>query len=71
VLANLEAVLGIELMCAAQALEFLKPLRPGRGVERAYELLRERVPALEGDRVLATDIEAATGLVRSGGLAGI
>ncbi len=37
----LEYVLGIELLCAAQALEDLKPLRPGLGVERAVELLRE------------------------------
>ena len=66
VLRNTEAVLGIELLCAAQALEFRKPLRPGRGVERAYELLRARIPALDGDRVLAPDIEAAATLVRDG-----
>ncbi|HEV2129615.1 MAG TPA: histidine ammonia-lyase, partial [Longimicrobiaceae bacterium] len=69
VLRNLETVLGIELLCAAQALEFLEPLRPGRGVELAYRLLRERIPPLEADRVLAPDIEAATALVREGALA--
>jgi histidine ammonia-lyase len=69
VLRNTEAVLGIELMCAAQALEFLKPLRPGLGVERAYRLVRERIAPLEADRVLAPDIEAAASLVRSGVLA--
>jgi histidine ammonia-lyase len=66
VLRNAEVVLGIELLCAAQALEFLKPLRPGVRVDRAYRLLRERVPALAEDRVIAPDIEAATALVRSG-----
>jgi len=66
VLRNTEAVLGIELLCAAQALEFRKPLRPGRGVERAYELLRAHVPALDGDRALAPDIAAAAALVREG-----
>jgi histidine ammonia-lyase len=66
VLRNTEAVLGIELLCAAQALEFRKPLRPGRGVERAYERLRDRIPALDGDRILAPDIDAATALVRDG-----
>ncbi len=69
VLRNAEAVLGIELMCAAQALEFLKPLRPGAGVERAYRRVRERIAPLERDRVLAPDIEAAAELVRSGALA--
>jgi len=64
--ANLEAVLGIELLCAAQALGFLEPLRPGQGVGRAREMVRERIPPLEGDRVLSPDIEAATDLVRSG-----
>ncbi len=71
VLRNVEAVLAVELLCAAQALEFLKPLRPGRGVEKAYDLLRERVPRLTTDRVLAPDIDAATELVRSGALAEI
>jgi histidine ammonia-lyase len=66
VLRNTETVLGIELLCAAQALEFRKPLRPGRGVQRAYEALRERVGALEDDRVLGPDIEAIAALVREG-----
>jgi histidine ammonia-lyase len=71
VLRNCEAVVGIELMCAAQALEFLKPLRPGVGVDRAYRLVRERIAPLEEDRVLAPDIAAATELVRAGAFAGL
>lgn len=66
VLRNTEAVLGIELMCAAQALEFLRPLRPGQGVEKAYAAVRERIAPLGADRVLAPDIEAAAALVRAG-----
>jgi histidine ammonia-lyase len=69
VLRNAETVIGIELMCAAQALEFLKPLRPGVGVEKAYGLVRRRIRPLGRDRVLAPDIEAAAELVRSGELA--
>jgi len=69
VLRNAETVIGIELMCAAQALEFLKPLRPGRGVQRAYEQVRARIAPLGADRVLAPDIDAAAVLVRSGALA--
>lgn len=67
-LRNAEAVLGIELMCAAQALEFRRPLRPGRGVERAYDLVRERIPPLDADRNLSVDIAAAAALVREGAL---
>ena len=63
---NAETVLGIELMCAAQGLEFLKPLHPGAGVERAYRAVRERIQPLGRDRVLAPDIAAATALVRDG-----
>jgi histidine ammonia-lyase len=71
VLQNCEAVIAIELMCAAQALEFLKPLRPGRGVAEAYRRVRERVPALLDDRVLAPDIAELTALVREGAFAAI
>jgi len=71
VLRNTEVVLGIELLCAAQALEFLKPLHPGAGVERAYRMVRDRVEPLREDRVLAPDIERGTALVRSGALTGI
>jgi histidine ammonia-lyase len=67
--ALLETVLALELLAAAQGLEFLRPLRPGRGVERAYQLLRERVEPLERDRVMGGDIGAAEALVRSGALA--
>jgi histidine ammonia-lyase len=66
VLRNTEAVLGIELMCGAQALEFLRPLRPGQGVEAAYRIVRSRIAPLEEDRVLAPDIAAAAELVRAG-----
>ncbi len=70
VLRNVERVLGIELLCAAQGLEFRKPLRPGRGVARAYEIVRDHVPALDADRELSSDIETAARLVREGRFAG-
>jgi histidine ammonia-lyase len=62
----LESVLALELVTAAQALEFLAPLRPGRGVEEAYRRVRSKVPALAEDRVLAGDFAAAASLVRQG-----
>jgi len=65
----LEQILGIELICAAQALDDLEPLRPGRGVGRAHAMVRQEVPPLIQDRVLAPDLAAAAGLVRRGVLA--
>jgi histidine ammonia-lyase len=67
----LETMAALELLTAAQALEFLQPLRPGRGVAAAYELVRAAVPALEQDRVLAGDIACLEQLVRDGAFAGI
>jgi histidine ammonia-lyase len=66
-----ETVLGIEMMCAAQALEFLKPLRPGVGVERAYQIVRAAIPPLDTDRYLAPDIERMIQLVHGGSFASI
>jgi histidine ammonia-lyase len=67
----LETVIALELLVAAQALEFLKPLRPGVGVERAYEIVRQQIPPLETDRYLAPEIETVLGLVHDGAFAGI
>jgi histidine ammonia-lyase len=67
----LEYILGIELLCAAQAVEDLQPLRPGAGVERAMTLIRKLIPPLTQDRMLAPDMEAAARLVKQGVLARI
>jgi histidine ammonia-lyase len=68
VVANTARVLACELLCAAQGLEFLQPLRPGRGVEAAYRRLREHVRPLGRDRTLHRDLDAALRLIRSGSL---
>src|SRR5678815_4001304 len=47
VVANLQRILAIELMCAAQGLDFRAPLKPGKGVMRAHERVRAFVPPLE------------------------
>ncbi len=64
--ACLEYVLAIELLCAAQALDFLEPLRPGEAIGRAHDEIRRRIPTLDADRVLYPDIETLRHLVRSG-----
>lgn len=61
-------ILGIEALCAAQAIELRRPLEPASGTKAAVGILRERVPFLETDRDLSLDIAAATEVVRSGGL---
>jgi len=66
ILEQTQQVIAIELMCAAQMLEFRKPLKPGAGVQQAYELVRSYVAKLEGDRVLAPDIAVLTKAVKEG-----
>jgi histidine ammonia-lyase len=68
VLANAERVLAIELLAGAQAVEFLAPLEPGRGVAAARAFVRELSPRLREDRSLSSDIELVAEAVCSGGL---
>ena len=65
---NAEQVLAIELLCAAQALDFRRPFKSGRGVEAAHAVVRTRVPFREADTSFTGDLEACTELVRSGAL---
>lgn len=68
---NTSHILGIELLAAAQGIEFLRPLRSSGVLEAAHSLLRETVPTVTQDRYLAPDIERATKLVSDGSLARI
>jgi histidine ammonia-lyase len=63
VVRNLENILAIELMCAAQGIDFRAPLVPGRGVRTAHERVRALIPHLDTDRVLSTDIAALSAAV--------
>jgi histidine ammonia-lyase len=66
VLHNVRRVLAIELMCAAQGVDFRAPLTPGVGVRRAHAAVRVRVPRLERDRVLSGDIEMLATAIADG-----
>lgn len=66
VLEQAQQVIAIELLCAAQMLDFRRPLKPGRGVQKAYEIVRSYVPMLEQDRVLAPDIATMAKAVKEG-----
>jgi histidine ammonia-lyase len=57
VVRNVRYVLAVELMCAAQGIDFRAPLKPGRGVARAHEAVRKLVAPLERDRSFSPDIE--------------
>ena len=57
VVRNVRYVLAIELMCAAQGIDYRRPLKPGRGVARVHDAVRKLVAPLDRDRVLSSDIE--------------
>jgi histidine ammonia-lyase len=65
ILDNAYGVLGIEFMAAAQAMDFRQFL-PGRGTNRAREVIRKYVEHLHVDRPLYNDHNAMKKLVRSG-----
>ncbi len=65
---HVEAVLAIELLCAAQGMHLRRPLTASPAVEAAVSCIREEVPPLHADRLLHPDIEAVARLVRSGAL---
>jgi len=68
VVANCERALAIELLAAAQAVEFLAPLRPGGGALAVHEAVRALSPRLRDDRPLSDDIERVATAVRDGSL---
>ena len=59
-----ETITAIELITAAEALEYRAPLRPGRGALRAFAQVRKYVTRLERDRVMAPDIESIVAAIR-------
>ncbi|PHH77162.1 hypothetical protein CDD83_4167 [Cordyceps sp. RAO-2017] len=65
---NLNCVIGIEAMCAAQGIDFRAPLLSSRPLQAVHAVIRATIPRLLGDRYLADDIAAAMELVASGRL---
>ncbi len=68
VMQNLEKVLAIEFLLGAQGIDFHLPLTSSPALEAARELIRGRVPHLDGDRLLYPDLHAVLELVQSGEL---
>ena len=66
VLENVERVLAVELLTAAQALDFRQPLKPGLGVRRAHAAVREAVGHADQDYEVGADIERCAALLADG-----
>lgn len=75
ILTNAERVIAIELLCAAEGVEWRhglglepagRPLRAGRGVEEGVRRVRDLAPSLERDRPLQPDIERVAAAVHDG-----
>ncbi len=73
ILDNVEHVVAIELLCAAQAYDLINQIRPmkgGNGTRAAYNVIRNHVPYLDKDRDLYLDIETMVKVLRSGEIVG-
>jgi len=64
--ANLARIIAIELMAAAEGIEFRRPLKSSEPVEEAHRLVRGKAAARPEDREFSTDTEAVAGLVAAG-----
>ena len=62
---NAKTVLGIELLCNTQALDFQRPLKSSKAIEAVHTLVRKHVPIIENDRVFYKDIENIKKLISS------
>ena len=66
IIKNSTAIIAIELMAGAQALDFRQPLKPGKGTQAAHDVVREYVQHLDEDRPLYPDITKLSEVVMSG-----
>lgn len=68
IIKHVQYVLGIELLCAAQAVDFKDPTKLGKGSAVAYKVIRDKVTFMESDRVIYKDMDIATTIVCTGEL---
>jgi len=61
-----EQMIAIELITAAEGLEYRAPLQPGRGVKQAYDIVRQHVARLTADRAMSAEIQAIANAIRDG-----
>ena len=68
VVENTRNVLAIEAMAAAQAVDFLAPLKPSKRGQAAHEAIRSASPPIEKDRVMSGDFNRISALIATGKL---
>jgi histidine ammonia-lyase len=68
---NAAAVVGIELLAAAQGIDFHRPSRSSVSLETVHAGIRQDVPFYDADRYFAPDIKTAQGWVKSGKFSGL
>lgn len=66
---NLNRILGVELLCAAQGVEFRAPLATSMPLRQVLSRLRQEVAPIGADRYLAPDLETSARLVAGGEIA--
>ena len=64
--ANLNVIIGVEYLCAAQGVEFRAPLKTSPALQSALACIRSVSAAIRKDRYLAGDLEAISGMVKAG-----
>lgn len=65
ILYNTKRVIAIEMMTAAQAVDFTDPSKLGKGTKEVYRIVRENIQKLEEDRIMYTDIEKSIRLIEN------
>lgn len=66
IISQTTTVIAVEMLCAAQALDLLRPRRAGKGVRAAYRTIRSHIPRLDNDRPLYPDIRNIEDLIDGG-----
>jgi histidine ammonia-lyase len=64
VIENVERILGVELFCAAQALDFHQPLKSGKVLNSLHEAVRKQIPHLEKDCIMNELMETAIEIIK-------
>ncbi len=65
IVTNLEKILAIELLCAAQALDFRRPLKSSKKLEECHKYVREKIPFITEDTILSEHINTALEIISS------
>ncbi|UOB17745.1 histidine ammonia-lyase [Abyssalbus ytuae] len=65
VIENVEKILAIELLCATQAIDFRRPLKSSRVLDKVHDYVRTQIPFADRDRIFYEDIEKAVDIVKS------